>query len=89
LNPPTKEKATLLRRPFDKLRASFGLLANWAAAQLARSASRSRAQTVLADTPQFSYQTSAAQKGHEKIKSSFPPCQAVVNWRKITPFRIF
>jgi hypothetical protein len=46
----TKEKATLLRRPFDKLRASFGLLANWAAAQLARSASRSRAQTVLADT---------------------------------------
>jgi len=50
----TVSRQPLLRRPAD----SFGLLANWAAAQLAL-----RAQTVLADFPQFACQTSAAQKG--------------------------
>jgi len=53
----TKEKAAPLRRPFAKLKASFGLLASWAAVQLARSASRPRAQTVLADISQLACQT--------------------------------
>jgi len=59
----TKEKAAPLRRSFGRLRTSFGLLASWAAVQLARSASRPRAQTVLAGIPQLACQTSAAQKG--------------------------
>jgi len=58
----TKEKGTLLRRPSDTLCSS----PSRAAAQLARSASRLRAQTVLAEVSRLVCGTRRLRRGKEQ-----------------------